>query len=71
MIYQVKVNMFLQNEGIARGLYNHCLEVFPQASIINPDTPNSEPSKLELIENHHDEDPHKPCLLLAATIRLP
>lgn len=64
MIYQVRVNLYLANEGEARGLYNHCLGVFPEATSVNPDTQNAEYSVIELIENHHDENPTAPCKLI-------
>jgi hypothetical protein len=64
MIYQVRVNFYLANEGFARGLYNHCLGVFPLATSIRPNEINAEFSVVELIENHHDESPTSSCFLL-------
>jgi hypothetical protein len=65
MIYEVKAHFFLSFESTARGLYNHMKGIFPQAITINRDTPHAEISSIELIENHHDENPTIACLLLA------
>ena len=71
MIYQVRVNMYFSLEGQARGLYNHCLGIFPTAISVNPNTEQAEFSVIELIENHHDEHPHAPCPLLAGKTTAP
>lgn len=71
MIYEVRVHLLLKNEGIARGLFSHCEGAFPLAVTINPGEQNAEVSVIELIENHHDESPTAPCLVLKGTSTLP
>lgn len=71
MIYQVRANLYFTNQGIAQGLYNHIIGVFPDATLINPDQENIEFSILELINNNHDQDPNQPCELIEATSNEP
>ncbi len=65
MIYEINIHLFLKNEIDARALCTHAELFFPKALSVNPDSGNAEFSKIELIKNHHDEQPHKPCFLLA------
>lgn len=65
MIYQVRANLYFKQEAHARSFEKYCRAIFPQATSINPASVNSELSIVELIENHHDESPTAPCLLLA------
>ena len=64
MLYQVRANLFFDEEDEARDFYHDCQLAFHKAIAVNPDTTNRENSEIELIENHHDEDPNSPCLLL-------
>ena len=65
MIYQVRANLFFASEDEARDFYHDCDVAFPKSIMVNPDTVCPEISVIELIENHHDEDPNGPCSLLA------
>jgi len=66
MIYQVRANLFFDEQDEARDFYHDCELALPKGISVNPGTDYSEVSVIELIENHHDEDPHAPCHLLAS-----
>ncbi len=40
--FRVRAFLFIENEGVARGLYNHVLGVKDDAVDINPGEPNAE-----------------------------
>lgn len=71
MKYQVRANLFFENEGQAVGLYNHALGLLPLATIVNPDTEAVEFSTIELIENRHDTNPNTPCDVVAVATNEP
>lgn len=68
MIYQVRANLYFDSEDEARDFYHDCDLAFAKSTIVHPTEPNAEFSRIELIENHHDESPTAPCLLLAGKI---
>ena len=61
MIYEVRATLFFTSEDEAWDFYHDCELAFPRGIDINPDQINTEYSIIELIENHHDEDPRGPC----------
>lgn len=61
MIYQVRANLFFDIEDEARDFYHDCELAYLKSTICNPDTESAEYGVIELIENHHDDDPNKPC----------
>ncbi len=46
--FRVRAFLYIQNEGRARGLFNHIQGVMGDALDINPDSPNAEMKKLTL-----------------------
>lgn len=66
MIYQVRANLFFDKEDEARDFYHDCAVAYPKSIPVNPGSPNAELPTVELIENHHDEDPNIPCALIAS-----
>ena len=70
MINQVRANLYFIDPDEAIDFYHDCEIALEKSAIINPDTPNQEPSKIELIKNHHDESPHAPCVLIAGKERV-
>ncbi len=50
--FRVHAYLFIENEGVARGLYNHVLGVKDQAIDINPNKPNAEMRFVKL-DNHY------------------
>lgn len=71
MIYQVRANLYFSEQDEAKDFYHDCDVAFPKATSVNPDTEHAEFSVIELIENHHDESPHTPCLLWAGKTTRP
>lgn len=71
MIYQVRLNLYFTSEDEANDFYHDGEIALPKATVINPLTPNQECSIIELIENHHDEDPHAPCYLIKSQDNCP
>lgn len=65
MIYQVRANIYFDELDEARDFYHDCELAIEKGLVVNPNSLNAEPSKIDLIENHHDESPHSACLLLA------
>lgn len=65
MIYQVRANLFFDERDEAVDFYHDCEVAFPKGITVNPDGVNAEYSIVELIENHHDENPNEPCTVEA------
>jgi len=61
MIYQVRANLYFDDEDEARDFYHDCQVALGKAAVIHPGGLNEEFSLIELIENHHDEHPRAPC----------
>ena len=66
MIYQVRATLFFDIEDEAIDFYHDCEVAFPKGISVNSDTEAAEFSIIELIENHHDEDPNAPCSRIAS-----
>ena len=49
--FRVRAFLYMENEGVATGLYNHVLGVVDEAADINPDSPNAEMRLLEIGDN--------------------
>lgn len=64
MIYQLRTTLFFSTLDAIEDIKDKILDHWPNALAINPDTSNSEYSILELIENHHDDDPNGACTLI-------
>jgi len=71
MIYQVRASLYFDEEDEARDFYHDCENAYVKSIICNPNTEASEYSIIELIENHHDEDPNGPCNLLSSETSQP
>jgi len=63
MIYQVRANLFFDKHDEAVDFYHDCEVAFPKSIIVNPNSENSEFATIELIENHHDDNPNSPCFI--------
>lgn len=46
--FRVRALLYIENQGVAQGLYNHVLGVKDDAVDINPNMPNAEPRKVEI-----------------------
>lgn len=66
MFYQVKANLFFTESDEANDFFHDCQVALPKCSVVNPGDPNQEPSKIELILCHHDDNPNIPCEELAS-----
>ena len=66
MIYQVRANLYFDESDEARDFFHDCELAYPKSITVNPDSPESELPTIELIENHHDEDPNRPCVVLSS-----
>jgi len=64
LIYQVRANLFFTEADEARDFYHDCELALEKSQVVNPASPNSEYPVIDLIENHHDEDPNASCNLL-------
>jgi len=71
MIYEVRIRLFFDSEDEARDFYHDGEMAWPKSIPLNPDTPAQEPRSIELIENHHDEDPNAPCVVIEHMIDTP
>jgi len=71
MIYQLRANLFFTDKLQADGVFTFLNANFKQATLIHPDFNDMEFSFIELIENHHDETPTKPCTLLKSRHNAP
>lgn len=61
MIYQVRATLFFDDADEAGDFYHDCENALPKATVVNPLTQNQECSCIELLKNHHDENPPSPC----------
>lgn len=66
MIYQVTANLFFDTHDEAVDFYHDCEVALPKSTIVNPTSQNAEFSIIQLIHNHHDDDPNQPCDLEAS-----
>ena len=64
MIYQVRANLYFDKEDEARDFYHDCELAYLKSTICNPDTQAAEYGIIQLMENHHDQDPNEPCTLI-------
>lgn len=64
MIYELRIDCLFNDydplNDILQEIDNHKL----QMTVINPHTDYQEASSLDVIENHHDENPHSDCHLV-------
>lgn len=65
MIYRIRIDLAFDSQGVAQGLENHALGVFPQAHTINPGQDEEEKGYIIVEECYHDETPHQPCDVLS------
>lgn len=66
MIYQVRANLFFIKSDEACDFFRDCQLALVKSQAVNPDSPNIEICTIELIENHHDEDPNAPCTVMVS-----
>ena len=64
MLYQVRANLFFNVEDEATGFFHDCELALAKTAPINLGSPAQELPLIELIENHHDEDPNTPCSVM-------
>lgn len=68
-IYQVRANLYFAEEDEAIDFLHDCELAFFKALDIRPDQPEAEFSTIELIENHHNQNPTAPCVCLKKITR--
>lgn len=61
MLYELRINCFCENQSDFDDVLDKLDDLKPDMKVINPGTEAQECSVIDLIENHHDEDPHIPC----------
>ena len=71
MIYQVRANLFFDEQDEANDFYHDCELAWAKSDCLNPGLENFEPGTIELIENHHDDDPNEPCVVIQSEIHQP
>lgn len=71
MFYQVRANLYFDEEDEAKDFYHDCELAYLKSIICNPGTEAAEYSIIELIENHHDDDPNGPCHVIRSLTELP
>jgi len=64
MLYEVQATLYLVEEDEGRDFLHDCLVALPKATVIHPGQSNQQCSIAELIDNHHDEDPNAPCIVI-------
>lgn len=71
MFYEVIAHLLFTQEDEAKDFYHDCEVALPKTGFINPGQPNMEFSSIELMENHHDQDPNIPCVKLLLAVKRP
>lgn len=71
MIYQVRANLYFTEFDEAKDFYHDCELAYAKSSICNPGTDTAEYGIVEAIENHHDDDPNGPCILIECLTNKP
>lgn len=71
MIYQLRANLYFVDQGAIDDILDKIDDHFDDATFINTEAPNAEFSVIEVILNHHDEDPLEPCTLLTKITNRP
>jgi len=66
MFYEVRATLYFLEQDEAEDFYHDCDMAYLKTMNVNPDTPSTECSIAQLIENHHDESPNAPCVLLSS-----
>lgn len=69
MLYQVRANLFFFSSDEATDFYHDCEVALPKSTVVNPDQDNIEISRIELIQNNHDENPNQECAILQSATR--
>lgn len=64
MLYELRCTLFFATLDPIKDIRDKINDHWGDAQVINPDLPSREDSIVELLENHHDEDPTSPCTLL-------
>lgn len=64
MIYQIRANLYFLDYDAIVDIKDKILDHFPNATVIKPNSDSEEFSILEIIENHHDENPNSQCSLI-------
>lgn len=63
MIYQVRANLYFDEHDEAADFFHDCQVAHAKSIPVNPNSENAEFATIELIENHHDEEPNAECYL--------
>jgi len=71
MIYEVRARLLFDVEDEAKDFLYDCERALAKATTISPDSLAIEYSTIEEIENHHDEEPNEPCVLLSSLSNQP
>jgi len=64
MFYEVRMTLYFLKEDEATDFYHDGEIALPKAGVVNPGQEDEEFSSIDLLENHHDDHPHQPCILL-------
>ena len=64
MKYQVRANIYFSDENAARSFLYQCQVALRKSTDISPGKPAMELTTIDLIENHHDDDPAAPCKVI-------
>lgn len=64
MIYEVRARLFFEKKDEALDFYHDCVTAHSKGVDVNPDGENAEIRTIDLVENHHDENPTASCHVL-------
>lgn len=64
MFYELRITLFTDTRPEFDDIIDKIDDLKPQLRVVNPDQDNMEPSVIDLMENHHDVNPHEPCKIL-------
>lgn len=71
MIYQLRANLYFSDPDAIYDILDKINDHFDDATAVNPDSENAEFSVVEVILNHHDEDPNASCDLVTSRSNQP
>jgi len=65
MIYEVRARLYFSELPLAKKTYEILEKAATLSIIVRKNSIHQQNPSVTLIENHHDEDPPKPCVVLA------
>ena len=64
MLFEIRATLYFDTLTIPEEIKQALLKVWAHAKVVNPCSENQECSVINVLQNHHDDNPHEPCILL-------